>query len=221
MRNARRHRSRPRPSARRCMTRPNKPMHLSGAVVLKEFIVFVWSLVPCNVRLTGRSLGGRLQLMGRSVRPQDDREGGSVELETLPHHFDATRIKRSQALRVNTLRLATLLWLLSALGCGAVPETYRGPPARAGVVVGWRVDLDDRPGQELHVRNNTKDVVRITRITFSECINVSGCVEFDPDITLQPGERRFVTIVAPNDPTRPFSFRWRWRYRRVTQDRGT
>ena len=45
-----------------------KPMHLSGAVVLKEFIVLVLSLVPCNVRHSGRSLRGRLQVMGRSVR---------------------------------------------------------------------------------------------------------------------------------------------------------
>jgi len=43
------------------------PMHLSGAFVLGEFIVFVRSLVPCNGRYPGRSLRGRLQVMGGSV----------------------------------------------------------------------------------------------------------------------------------------------------------
>jgi hypothetical protein len=47
---------------------PNKPMHLAGAFVLKEFIVFVRSLVPCVDQLAGRPLGSRLQVMGRSVR---------------------------------------------------------------------------------------------------------------------------------------------------------
>ncbi len=47
---------------------PNTPMHLSGAFVLKEFIVFDSSLVPCNVRCSGQSLKGRLQVMGTTVR---------------------------------------------------------------------------------------------------------------------------------------------------------
>ncbi len=45
-----------------------KPMHLACAFVLKESIVFDSSPVPCNVRHGGRSLRGRLQVMGRSVR---------------------------------------------------------------------------------------------------------------------------------------------------------
>ncbi len=48
----------------------DKPMHLTCAFVLKEFIVFMCSLVPCNVQHPGRSLRGRLQVMGRVVRQQ-------------------------------------------------------------------------------------------------------------------------------------------------------
>ena len=48
-----------------------KPMHQTGAVVLKECIVFVPSQIPCNVWHPGRSLTSRLQVMGRSVRPHD------------------------------------------------------------------------------------------------------------------------------------------------------
>ena len=48
----------------------NKPMHQTGALVLKECIVFVRSLVPCDDPHAGRSLRGRLQVMGRSVRRQ-------------------------------------------------------------------------------------------------------------------------------------------------------
>ena len=176
-------------------SRLSRPLH-DGARARRRFAR--WLVTP--------------QLIGRAVRPQYGREGGSVELETLSHDCDATRTRRSQAPRMNAPRLAVVLWLLSALGCGTVPETYRGSPTRAGIVAGWRVDLNDRPGQELHLRNNTKNVVDITRIMFRECINVSGCVELNPGITLRPGEERFVTIMEPNDPTRPFSFSWGWRY---------
>ena len=47
---------------------PNKPMHQTGALVLKESIVFVRSLVPCHGRYRGRSLRSRLQVMGGTVR---------------------------------------------------------------------------------------------------------------------------------------------------------
>ncbi len=49
-----------------------KPMHQTGAVVLKEFIVFVRSRVPCIDQLAGRPLRSRLQLMGRSVMRHRD-----------------------------------------------------------------------------------------------------------------------------------------------------
>ena len=45
-----------------------KPMHLAGAFVSKESIVFVRSLVPCHGRHPGRPLRSRLQVMGESVR---------------------------------------------------------------------------------------------------------------------------------------------------------
>ncbi len=45
-------------------------MHQTGAIVLKECIVFVRSQVPCNAQRHRRSLRGRLQVMGRSVRRQ-------------------------------------------------------------------------------------------------------------------------------------------------------
>ncbi len=58
----------------------NKPMHLTGAVVSKEFIVFVRSLVPRVDQLAGRPFGSRLQVMGRSVRKLNghfrNRQGG-------------------------------------------------------------------------------------------------------------------------------------------------
>ena len=43
-------------------------MHQTGAIVLKEFIVFVRSSIPCNDQYSGRPLRSRLQVMGRSVR---------------------------------------------------------------------------------------------------------------------------------------------------------
>ena len=49
---------------------PNKPMHLAGALVLKEYVVFVRSQVSCNGPSPGRSLRSRLQVMGESVRPR-------------------------------------------------------------------------------------------------------------------------------------------------------
>ena len=45
-----------------------KPMHQTGAIVLKELIVFVRSRVSCYDQCSGRSLRGRLQVMGRAVR---------------------------------------------------------------------------------------------------------------------------------------------------------
>ena len=59
--------------------RPNTPMHQTGAIVLKELIVFVRSQVPCNVHHFGRSLMGRLQVMGRSVMRTVRRAGDSAE----------------------------------------------------------------------------------------------------------------------------------------------
>ena len=48
----------------------NKPMHQTGALVLKEFIVFVRSRVSCNAQCSGRPVRSRLQVMGESVRWQ-------------------------------------------------------------------------------------------------------------------------------------------------------
>ncbi len=78
-------------------------MHLSGAFVLKEFLVFIWSLVPCIVRYPGRPLRGRLQVMGRAVRRQPgfrtraDRDlfsGGSYEYAVTRSSVDTgTRLR--------------------------------------------------------------------------------------------------------------------------------
>ncbi len=45
----------------------NKPMHQTGALVLKEWMVFDRSQVSCSDQPTRRSLRSRLQVMGRSV----------------------------------------------------------------------------------------------------------------------------------------------------------
>jgi len=48
-----------------------KPMHQTGAHVLKESVVFVSSRVSCNDQYSERSLRSRLQVMGGSVmRPR-------------------------------------------------------------------------------------------------------------------------------------------------------
>ena len=49
-------------------------MHLAGAIVLKEFVVFVRFSIPYNVRYSGRTLRSRLQVMGGSVRQQQPTE---------------------------------------------------------------------------------------------------------------------------------------------------
>ena len=59
-------------------------MHQTGALVLKELIVFVRSLVPCNVQHSERSLRTRLQVMGRSVRPLINQRKPLVKKK---HHF--------------------------------------------------------------------------------------------------------------------------------------
>ncbi len=46
---------------------PNKPMHQTGAIVLKECIVFVRSRVSCDGPHHGRSMQSRLQVMGGAV----------------------------------------------------------------------------------------------------------------------------------------------------------
>ena len=48
--------------------RHNQPMHLTCAFVSKESIMLEWSLAPRNIRHGGRSLGSRLQVMGKFVR---------------------------------------------------------------------------------------------------------------------------------------------------------
>ena len=54
-----------------------KPMHQTGAFVLKESVVLVRSRVSCNVQRHGWTLRSRLQVMGRAVRqPPNDRSGG-------------------------------------------------------------------------------------------------------------------------------------------------
>ncbi len=46
----------------------NMPMHLVGAFVSREVIVFVRSLGPCSDQYAGRPLRDRLQVMDGSVR---------------------------------------------------------------------------------------------------------------------------------------------------------
>ena len=62
-----------------------KPMHQTGALVLKESIVFVRSRVSCNDQRSGRTLRSRLQVMGGSVRP---RRHGLLQLTPIPREED-------------------------------------------------------------------------------------------------------------------------------------
>jgi hypothetical protein len=92
-----------------------------------------------------------------------------------------------------------------------------GPPARPGAVLtGFSEPTRDRPGFELYLRNNLEEPVKVTSITLYECENVKGgCFQWDPELTLEPGEAKRIKVVEPALRNRGFTYRWRWTYRRM------
>ncbi|MEQ9569454.1 MAG: hypothetical protein RLN75_04635 [Longimicrobiales bacterium] len=118
--------------------------------------------------------------------------------------------------------LALAVSSLALTACTAGQVTM-GPPPRPGEpTTAFTEPLRDRPGFELYVRNDLDEAIRLTSITLYECDNVrNGCTQWDPEITLDPGEVRRVYTVEPALRNRGFSYRWRYTFDRLESGGGS
>ena len=107
--------------------------------------------------------------------------------------------------------LATILCVLVA-GCGPLQPGRAEPAPVAGQeLMTWLVELDDREGFHLYVRNDSERVHRITRVTLTDCVNVAeACGDHRMDVVLCPGEATRVFAVHPGtrDYRQQVYFRW-------------
>lgn len=116
-----------------------------------------------------------------------------------------------------------LVALLSlALGACTASQVTMGPPARAGeATTAFSEPLRDRAGFELFVRNNLDEPIRLTSITLYDCENVrNGCTQWDPELTLDPGQVRRVYVAEPALRNQAFNYRWRYTYDRLGSGGG-
>jgi hypothetical protein len=104
-----------------------------------------------------------------------------------------------------------LIFVLVSVACAGTSEPP-GPRARPGEkVTGWTEELSWRTGKDLFLRNNTNGPVFVTFITLMACENVKGgCVNWDPQIMLGPGEWQRVKTILPARDADPFHFQWQW-----------
>jgi hypothetical protein len=127
----------------------------------------------------------------------------------------------------NVLLRSILLICLGHTGCASAPEAETEPwvpgnPALASVpsmprappgdstVVFWQEELQGRPGAHIFARNDRSVPMRVTKLVVYECDNIQGgCIEWDPDTVLQPGERRRLYTITPANARRAYRFRWR------------
>jgi hypothetical protein len=74
----------------------------------------------------------------------------------------------------------------------------------------WQEPLRGYFGYHLFARNDTRGPMRITTVSVYECDNiVGGCLQWDPDLVLAPGERRRLYTIIPMNAQKAYRFRWR------------
>lgn len=119
-------------------------------------------------------------------------------------------------MRPTARHIVSILTAASAVSCGG-GQTYFGPPARPGAVItGFSEPVRDRAGFELFLRNDSEGDVDITGIALYDCENVrGGCIFWDPDLVLRPGQITRVKVVEPAARGQGFTYRWRWTYNRL------
>lgn len=131
------------------------------------------------------------------------------------------------------MKLRTLLLIavpLVTASCASAPAAETGPwmpgnpalnsipsipsaPRRDTTIVFWQEELQGRPGVHIFARNDRSVPMRVTKVSIYECENVQGgCIEWDPDTVLRPGERRRIYTIIPLNVSRAYRFRWRVSY---------
>jgi hypothetical protein len=74
----------------------------------------------------------------------------------------------------------------------------------------WQEELIGRQGAHLFVRNDGTVPMRIAKVSVYECVNIDGgCVEYDPNLVLQPGEKQRLYTVVPLQTNKTYRYRWR------------
>lgn len=93
----------------------------------------------------------------------------------------------------------------------SVPSMPRVPKRDPAVNMAlWTEELIGRPGAHFFVRNDTDKLMRITKVSIYECTNIEGgCVEYDPNLVLTPGQKVRLYTVVPHDRSKGYHYRWR------------
>jgi hypothetical protein len=100
-------------------------------------------------------------------------------------------------------------WMPGNPALNSVPSIPRAP-RRDTTVVFWQEELQGLPGVHIFARNDRPVSMRVTKVSVYECENIQGgCMEWDPDTVLQPGERRRVYTIIPVNVSRPYRYQWR------------
>jgi hypothetical protein len=100
-------------------------------------------------------------------------------------------------------------WVPGNPALNSVPSIPRAPRQDTTVVF-WQEELQGLPGVHIFARNDRSVPMRVTKVTVYECVNIQGgCIEWDPDAVLAPGERRRVYTILPSNASRAYRFRWR------------
>jgi hypothetical protein len=74
----------------------------------------------------------------------------------------------------------------------------------------WHEELIGREGAHLFARNDGDVPMRITKVSVYECQNIDGgCVDYDPNLVLKPGEKQRLYTVVPLQKSKMYRFRWR------------
>lgn len=92
----------------------------------------------------------------------------------------------------------------------SVPSMPRAPkrdPNRPMAL--WHEELIGRPGAHLFARNDGAVPLRITKVSVTQCINIyKGCMEWDPNLVLQPGEKKWLYSVVPQAKGKSWRYQW-------------
>jgi hypothetical protein len=93
----------------------------------------------------------------------------------------------------------------------SVPSMPRVPKHNPAVRINlWHEELIGREGAHLFARNETDVPMRITKVSVYECENIEGgCIDYDPNMVLQPREKRRLYTIVPLLKNKAYRYRWR------------
>lgn len=100
-------------------------------------------------------------------------------------------------------------WIPGNPALNSVPS-IPAAPRRDTTVVFWQEELQGMPGVHIFARNDRPVPMRVTKLSVYECENIEGgCIEWDPETVLEPGDRKRLYTIIPMNMSRAYRFRWR------------